>query len=138
MESILGGLNYEYEFQDIFEVLKNLEYARLLWRDENYSSMGSVDNKRVVLLPVDNNSCSIWILHTKTAIWYIIKIISCNTSIEDVDSHTPYFYVFVWRSCYIPEEVINITTQPILILEGEPNGILTGESQKFILVTWVQ
>ena len=50
--------------------------------------MGSVDKQIMVWLPIDNNSCSIWTSYEITAMWYIIKIISCNTSIDDVDSHT--------------------------------------------------
>ena len=36
MKSSLGGLNDEYDFQDIVEGVNNLECACLLWRDENY------------------------------------------------------------------------------------------------------
>ena len=56
--------------------------------------MGSVDNEILVWLPVENNSCSICISHEITTTWSIIKLLSCNTSIDDVDSHTPYFDVF--------------------------------------------
>ena len=57
--------------------------------------MVSMDNKKLVWLPVDNNSYSSCRYHEITNIWYIIKIISCNMSIDDVYSHTSYFYVFL-------------------------------------------
>ena len=36
MESSWGGLNYEYEFRDIVEEVKNLECDCILWVDDNY------------------------------------------------------------------------------------------------------
>ena len=72
--------------------------------------MDSVYNKRLVWLPVDNNSYIIWILHEITAMLSIINIIYYNTTIDDVDYNTQYFDVLVWWSWYIPEEVSNITT----------------------------
>ena len=36
MESSLGGLNYEEDFQDLVEVVDNLECTCLLCRDKNY------------------------------------------------------------------------------------------------------
>ena len=53
-----------------------------------------MDNKILVWVPVYNNSCNICISHEITAMGCIIKIIYCNTPIDDVDSHTPYFDVF--------------------------------------------
>ena len=70
--------------------------------------------------------------------WSIINIISCNTSIDCVYYHAPYFDVFVWWYLYILEEVRDITTQPILILAGDPEGILIGEAPKLSFVTWAQ
>ena len=100
--------------------------------------MGSVDNKSLVYIPVDNNSCSSWISHEITAIWSIINIISCNTSINDVYYHTPYFYIFIWGSCSMPEEARNIYTQYIIISAGDTYGILISKAPKFFLVNWVQ
>ena len=57
--------------------------------------MGSVDNKITICLLVDNNSCSSYIYHEITTVWSIIKLLYCNTSIDDVESHIPYFDVFV-------------------------------------------
>ena len=57
--------------------------------------MGSVDKKSLIWIPVDNNSCSSCIYHEITLMGYVIKILYFNTSIDDVDSHTPYFDVFV-------------------------------------------
>ena len=56
--------------------------------------------------------------------------------IDDVDSQTPYFDVFVWRSWFIPYEVRNTTTQHILSSEGEPYGILIGKFPFFLL--WLE
>ena len=53
--------------------------------------MGSVDREILFWIPVENNPLSTCIPHEITAMWYIIKIISCNTPIDDVDSHNPYF-----------------------------------------------
>ena len=36
MESSRGGMNDEHDFQDLVEVVKNLDCACILWRDENY------------------------------------------------------------------------------------------------------
>ena len=83
-----------------------------------------VDNKRSIWFLLENNYCSSCISHEITPMWYIIKLLYCNMSIDDVELHTPHFYVFVWRSCYMPEEVRNITTQSIIILTGERYGIL--------------
>ena len=57
--------------------------------------MGSTDDKRVICLPVDNNSCSSCISHEITLKGYISMVIYCNVSIDDVESHTPYVDVFV-------------------------------------------
>ena len=89
-------------------------------------------------IPVENNSCSIWISREITTMWSIINLISCNTPIIDVKYHTPYFDLFVWWSWSMPEKVTNTTMKHILSLAGEPNGILIGESPKFFLVTWFQ
>ena len=97
-----------------------------------------VDNKTLVWLPVENNSCSSCIYHKITVMWYIIKLLYCNTSIYNVDSHTPYFDVFLWRTCSIPEVVINITTQTILSSMGDPYGIMIGKAPNSFLVTWAQ
>ena len=66
------------------------------------SMVGSVNIKIMVWIQVDNNSYSVHISHLISAIWYIIKIISCNTPIDDVDSHTPDFYMFVLWYLSIP------------------------------------
>ena len=100
--------------------------------------MGCVDNKRLVWFPVDNNSCTSIISHEITPMWYIIKLLYCITYIDDVESHTTYFDMLVWRSCSIPEEVRNITMQYIISSAGEPYGILIGKTQSSFLVTWVQ
>ena len=100
--------------------------------------MGYADNKRLICFKVDNNSCSRCIYHEITAMGYIIKLIYCNTSIDDVDSHTPYFDVFLWRYFSITEELRNIVTQYILIFSGYSYGILIGKITKFFLVNWVQ
>ena len=100
--------------------------------------IGSVDNKSLIWFLVDNNSCSSCISHEITSMWSIIKILSCNTSIDDVGSCTTYCDVFVWSSCSIPEEVRNITTQYILILVGNPYDVLIGKATRLLLVVWVQ
>ena len=100
--------------------------------------MGSVDNKFLIWISVDINSCSSWISHEITLMWSIIKIISCNISIDDVYSHTPYFDVFVWKYFSMTEKLRNTTMQYILNLAGEPYGILICKTPKFFLVDWVQ
>ena len=70
--------------------------------------------------------------------WYVIKLLYCNMSIDYVDSHTPYFDVFVWRFCSIPEEVRRITTQSILSYAGDTYVILIGKAPRLFLVTWIQ
>ena len=100
--------------------------------------MGSMDKKMIFWFPVENKSCKSCISHEITLMWSIIKILSCNTSIDDVDSHTPYFDVFVWRSCSMLKEVRNITTQYILVLAEYPYGILIGKTPKLFLLNWVQ
>ena len=57
--------------------------------------MGSVNNKALIWLTVDKNSCSRCISHEITTVWYTINLISCNTPIGDIDSHIPYFDVLV-------------------------------------------
>ena len=64
--------------------------------------MGSVNNKGLIGFPVYNNSFSSYISHKTSLVWSVIKFLYCKTSIDDVDSHTPYFDMFVWRSCYMP------------------------------------
>ena len=97
-----------------------------------------VDNNGLVWLLVENNYCSSCVSHEISVMWYIIKFLSCNTPIDDVEYHTTYFDVVVWRYWYMPEEVRNITTQPILGLAVDPYGILIGKVPKFFCVTWVQ
>ena len=55
--------------------------------------IGYVDRKSMVWIPVENKYCSICISHGITVMWYIVKIISCDIPIGDVESHTPYFDV---------------------------------------------
>ena len=74
----------------------------------------SVYINRMVCIIVENNSFSIYIYHEITMTWSIINIISYNTPIDYVDSHTPYFDVFVWWSWSMTEEVSNITNQHII------------------------
>ena len=57
--------------------------------------MGYVDSKKLIWIPVGNNPWSICIYNEITTILSIINILSRNTSIDDVDSYTPYFDVFV-------------------------------------------
>ena len=71
--------------------------------------MCSVDIKTMVYISVDNNSCISCKSHEISAMWYIINLISCNMPIDDVESRTPYVYVFVWCYLYIPEELGKIT-----------------------------
>ena len=141
MEPSWGGLNYEWNFQHTVEVLNKLERYSLLWRDHNYihqtNMMVSVDKKRLVWLTVENKFVSCCISHEITAIWYIINILSCNIPIGDVDYHTPYFDIFVWRYYSMPYKVSNISTQFILISAGEPYVILICKTPKFFLVAWV-
>ena len=68
---------------------------------------------------------------------YVIKILSCSTSIDVVDPHTPCLGIFISRSCFVSEEVRNITTQSILSSVGEQYGIQVGKTPNFFLVTWV-
>ena len=98
--------------------------------------MVSVDNKRLVWMPVNNSSCSSFISHEITAIWYIIKLISCNRPIDYVESHTPYFDLFVWRSWSMPDELRNITMQHILSSAGDPDGIIIGKAKQYLL--WLE
>ena len=93
--------------------------------------MSSVDNKRLVQLPVYNNSCIICISYEITDMLSVINLIYCNTPIDNVYSHATYFDVFVWWSWYMPEEVSNITTKHILGSVVDPYGILTGKSARF-------
>ena len=65
----------------------------------------------------------------------IIKLISCNRSIGDEDAYTPYFDVFVSRSCSKKEEVSNITTQPIISSAVDKDVILIGKAPKSFIVT---
>ena len=57
----------------------------------------------------------------------------CNKPIDYVDSHTPYFDVFLWCYLYMTEEVRKITTQPILSAAGDPDRILIGEAPNLFL-----
>ena len=57
--------------------------------------MVSVDKKLMVWLPVDNNYCSSCISYEINVMWSIIKIIYCNTPIDDVDSNIPYVDIFL-------------------------------------------
>ena len=56
----------------------------------------------LVLFSVDNNSCIIHISHEVGLILYIIQIVSCDTTIDNVYYNSPYFYVFVICSWIIP------------------------------------
>ena len=100
--------------------------------------MVSVDNKKLIWIPVYNKSCSSFISHEITLIWSIIKLPYFSTPIDDVDSRPPYFDMFVWMSSSMPEEVRNITTQSIINYAGDTYGILIGKIPNFFLVTWVQ
>ena len=91
----------------------------------------------MVWISVNNNSCSSCISHEVTSMWSVIKLLYCKSSIYYVDSQTPYFDMFLWRSCSMTEEVSNITTQPILILTGDTYGILIGRPQNLFIVTSV-
>ena len=77
--------------------------------------MGSVNNKLLIWFPVYNNSCSSCIYHKIPSMWSVIKFLYCSTSIDDVDSHTPYFDMFAWRSYYMPQKLRNITKQSISV-----------------------
>ena len=103
----LRGLNYKWKFRDISEVVKNLECACILWREDNYihqtKMMGSVDHRRLFCLPVDNNYCSSYITYETNIPVSVIRILSCNTSIDDVEYNTPYLDVFIWSSCSMTE-----------------------------------
>ena len=90
--------------------------------------------KILVQIIVENNSCSRFISHEITVMWSIIKFLSCNISIDDVDSRTPYFYGVLLMYYSIPEEVRNITIQPILSSTVDTYGILIGKAPKFFLV----
>ena len=70
--------------------------------------------------------------------WYIIKINYFKTSIDDVDFHTPYFDVFVWRPWSMKSDVRNITTKPIISSAGYVDRILIEKSPTLFLVNWVQ
>ena len=100
--------------------------------------IGSLDNKSLVWIPVKNNYFSICISYEITAMWSIINLLSFNTLIDDVYSHTPYFDVVVWSYFYIPEEVSKITTQSIISVAGAPDVILIEKAPKLFRVTWVQ
>ena len=100
--------------------------------------MSSVDNKSLIWFPVENNSCSSYISHEITPMWSVIKLISCSMSIDDIESHTPYFCMFVWRYCSIPGELRNITTKYIISSAGYPYGVLMGKTPKLFLVAWFQ
>ena len=71
MESRSGGLNYEYDFQDIFEGVKNLECACAMYREIiifiKLNMMGSVDNIFSIWIPVENNYYSSCISHETTS-----------------------------------------------------------------------
>ena len=92
----------------------------------------------LIWFPVENKSSSSCIYHEITMMWSIIKIICCNTSIDDVDSQNPYLMYLYEDLFSMPKEVINITMQSILGLLGEPYGIMKVKTPKFSLVTWVQ
>ena len=57
--------------------------------------VGSMDNKSLVCIPVENNTCISCIYLEITVTESIINILSCDRPIDNVDSHTPYFDVFV-------------------------------------------
>ena len=90
------------------------------------SMMGCMEIKRLVYLLVETNPFSSRIQHKISAMIFIIKLISYNTPIDDVEANLPYFYVFICWSLSMLEEVRNITTQPILSLAGDTDSILIG------------
>ena len=98
--------------------------------------MLSIYIKRLVWIPVENKSCSSCIYHEITVMWSIIKLLYCNTPIDDVESHNIYLCVFLWWYWSIPKKVMNITTQPILSSLVDSEGILIGYAPKLLLVTW--
>ena len=98
--------------------------------------MVSVDNKIMFSIPVNNSSCNIYISHEMSTVGYIIKILYCKTPICDLDSHTPYFDVFSWKSWTMPKELSNINMQPILALVVVTDGILIVEALKLFIVAW--
>ena len=69
--------------------------TRIIFIEPNM--MGSMDKKRMVCIPVYNNSCSSCIYYEITVMLSTIKIISCYTSIDDVDYHDPYFDFFCMK-----------------------------------------
>ena len=54
--------------------------------------MRSVYIIRLFWILVDDNSYSIIILYEVSVFWSIIKLLSCNTSIDNVDSRAPAFF----------------------------------------------
>ena len=102
MESSWADPKNKEEFQYIFEGVKNQECNFLLWIGKNHIHQNKHDvlygYKRLVWLPVEDNSCSIPLRHKISAMWSITNFLSCNAPIDDVDSYTPYFHVFVCSS----------------------------------------
>ena len=86
--------------------------------------MGSVDNKKLIWNPVENNSCISYMYHEITTMLSLVKIIYCNTFVDDVDSQNQYFDMFEWRHCSMSEEVRNTTMQYILSYVEEQYWIL--------------
>ena len=130
MESSWVGPNFEEVFRYLVGGVKNWYCDFLLWRDDNYIHKTDHDRicreKRLACITVENNYCSSYISHEITSMWSIINIISCGTSIDYVDSHTPYFDVFVCWYWSMPEELMNTTTQLIISYAEDPYGILIG------------
>ena len=126
MESSWVGINYEEYFHDIIKIVKNLESDCIICREKNYIHQTKHDGicgyQNLFWITVENNSFSSCIYHDITTMWYFIKLLYYNKPIDDIDSHTPYFYVFVWTYCFMPEEVSN--TLLILSLMGDPDIIL--------------
>ena len=94
--------------------------------------MGYMDNKNVVCIKVENKYFSSWISHEIIAMWYIIKLLSCNTPTDDIYYHIPYFDMFVCCYWYITEMVRNTAMQYILSLVEDPDGILMGKPKTYL------
>ena len=90
----------------------------------------------MVFIQLYNNSCSSYTYHKITTMWYIFNLLSCNTPIDDIDYQAPYLDMFVWRSCSMPKELSNTSTQSLLIFSRDTYGIMIGRSPNFFLVTW--
>ena len=86
--------------------------------------MVSMVRKILAWISVDNNYCSSFMSHEISAMWYIIKLLSYDKTIDDAGSNTPYFYVFLWWYWSMTEEVRIFTMQSIISWAGDPDHIL--------------